>query len=42
MLDIKQALEVCSIAFLLVTLIPVAFTYCYISYRLYLDEKEND
>ena len=41
MLDIREALEVCSIAFLLLTLIPVAVTYCYISYVLYLDEKEN-
>ena len=41
MLDIRQALEVCSIGFLLVTLIPVAITYCYISYQLYLDEKKE-
>ena len=41
MMDIRSALEVCSIAFLLFTLIPVAITYCYISYELYLDEKED-
>ncbi len=41
MLDIKTALEVCSIGVLLFTLIPVAIVYCYISYELYLDEKEN-
>lgn len=41
MLDINQTLEICCTAFLLITLIPVAITYCYISYQLYLDEKEN-
>lgn len=42
MLDtIKQVLEVCAEVILLLTLIPVAVTYCYISYQLYLDEKEN-